>query len=266
MEFIFTKKKKSRKEHILQILSQNSSLTAKKIHNLMKSGSRFYTYQSTFKLISEMKKEDVLVKNDLEYSINPIWIEESIHRLEQLKEYSKKSEEKIFTFKDMEIIVTEGLKEADNVMQQKVIQIQKEIKSSITYWKSPHCWWLICYPLEEEVMIKKYTKNNLFCEAMITRNFELDNDAKSYYSKKKNFKIHIKNNEKDNESVQIVGDYVLSFEIPKEVMQKMDEYYKSNKIDSTILFDLMDKKYKIEVKIIKNKLLAETYIKEISKK
>jgi|SRR3989344_1223202 len=76
---------KSTKNQIIQVLSEEWPLSAKKIHNLLsRKHSTNSTYQAVHKAVSELVADSVLSKESNEYRLNPVWIEKTKELSEHL--------------------------------------------------------------------------------------------------------------------------------------------------------------------------------------
>lgn len=251
----------SKKQKILEIIHNNKSSSAKKIHNeLRKKFIYNQTYQSTYKLLNEFSNKKILIKNNFEYQINYEWVNEQKKLLEK---YSKDKELKFYS-KDLQIYEFDSLKELDNFIQEKVLELNNKLKEKETYWKTPHCWWLIAYPIEEDIFIEKYTGASLLSNALITNNCNLDKKAKEYYETKKIYTVKIKNDSLDREIIQVIGDYVFQCEIPLKIYTEMHKIYINNENCLSLMLKLISDKNKIELKILNNSNLAKMYKNLIS--
>lgn len=64
------------REMITQILAEEWPLTARVIFNRVKKGKSL-TYQAVYKTLSKMTKEEVLIRKQMQYSLNLLWITKS---------------------------------------------------------------------------------------------------------------------------------------------------------------------------------------------
>ena len=77
--------KKTTRGLILDVLSNEFPLSAKKIYNKIKKPGKSVTYHAIYDRISEMAKEGVLTKKGTEYMISPEWIEATGTVLDKIK-------------------------------------------------------------------------------------------------------------------------------------------------------------------------------------
>ncbi|MFP4403722.1 MAG: hypothetical protein ACLFPJ_05195 [Candidatus Woesearchaeota archaeon] len=249
---------------IIEILSKFQNLSSKEIYNQIK---KIYclniSYQAIYKELQLLVLQNILVKNNLKYTLNLKWLKEKRNFLDNLlKKGSYKS--CIYSTKNLEIFNINNLKELDNFIQEKVMELSNKNKFNITYWKTPHCWWLLGYPIEEELLIQKYSEKKLETYALITSNNSLDKKAKEYYGKKDVYlKINIVNNPENDEVVQVLGDYVILCKIPRKTFVLMNELFNKKKQLLNDILYLINFEDIFEVQIIKNNNLAKMYSNQI---
>ena len=254
------------KDRLINILSEESSLSAKEIHNRLKKDNSFMnTYQATYKLLLELTKKEILFKLGFRYSLNPLWLQEERRRIDYLLSKVLNTQKYKQKYKDNNLTIYEfyDLKSLDNFFQENVRRICKELRIKNTYWKCFHCWWMIAYPIEEENVVADYQDINLHCDCLITRDSRLDREDLKYYNNKKDFTSRISADLEDMEVVQVIGDYVLICEVPKKVVDKLDLFYNNGYKDPTALIKIVETKNIYTFKIIKNKTLAQTYVNQI---
>ncbi|MFA5406509.1 MAG: hypothetical protein WC307_04090 [Candidatus Nanoarchaeia archaeon] len=262
----FILSKGGQKRRIIELITQQPEQTAKRIYNSLKrDSSKSFTYQSVFKCLTELINDSILIKNNLNYSINPEWIESQINFFLNLKKVRKNNKE-IFNFNNISVVILNNLKEADNYIQSQVVKLSNKLGIKETYWKTPHCWWLIGYPLEEDVAINNYTDNQLKCEALICGETKLDHEAENYYAQKEGVKLRLnKNCAPRGEVFQVIDDYVFIFEIPDEILKEMDGLYERDMSGDLLqqMLKLITKELRIELKIIKDKHLTDYYVNKV---
>jgi len=256
---------KSQKNKIFEILAFHDKLKAKKTHRILREKYGLgISYQATFKLLNEMVKREILKKEGLEYSINVQWLDKQKSLIKSLLAGSKDYQLQ-YVSENVRILIFRNLKDFDNELQKMILALNEDLKEIITYWKSPHCWWLIGYPIEEEVLCESYEKQHLFTYALITSETDLDIFAREFYAKKKDYKVKLKKLD-DKEVIQVLGDYVFLCEIPDDIALALDKFYKKytrNNYPINELLEIIKRKSRFELKIIKNKNLAKLYKNQI---
>lgn len=250
---------------IIQIVSSECSLTSKEIYNrLKKKYNVSITYQAVYKDIQHLFGHSILIKEKMKYSINYRWVDNTKRELEIIL---KKRLDSYCTYssKNLTVYHVNTLKELDNLIQKKVLYIAYENKIRKTYWKTPHCWWLLGYPLEEEEIIEKYNNMKIESFALITNNTRHDIDSIDYYKEKEPYShIDIIDNRENQEVFQVIDDYIITCNIPKKIHDGMNKLYNQENPTIKDVLKLVTKKANYELQIIKNKTLAEKYIQEIT--
>lgn len=259
--------KHSSKKKIFDILLQKRKLTAKEMHNILKKQFTINnTYQSTFKLLNAMVENKILEKDTLRYKINIDWLTKQRDFLNSIISSVHESSCCIFSSEFIRVFRFYSLKDVDTFIQEGILKLAKKNNFETTYWKTPHCWWLLSNPVEEDSVVEEYSNIQLKSSALITSNTRLDIVAKKYYELKRDAYTSITIKEiKNSEVVQVIGDYVFICDIPKDILEELDCIYalkKTSNILPTIL-ELVIRKTPFEVKIIKDKKIAQAYVNEI---
>jgi hypothetical protein len=256
----------SHKSMIIDIVVQHPNSKAKHIHSLLKKTHGIsYSYQATFKLLSEMVRKNMLEKNGLTYHINKHWLIEQKLMIEGLLHHTMgQSGQTLYTSPSMTVARFECLRDMELFWTSRIIALAKKLKEKSLYWKNPHAWWLLGAPMEEESTIHEMDTTGIKDNyGWITSDSKLDYIAQDYFVNRKRT-VAIKK-EKNNEVVEVIGPYVLISEIPKKLLDMLnkfysasDEHYDLDKIMRIILHPAV-----IELKIIRNKELAKTYREQI---
>lgn len=248
-------------------LEKTQGISAKKLHSILKNEhSKSLTYQAIYKILRELEEENIISKNNFEYSINLEYLKNQKEKISKAIQKIKGSEpyKKLFSSKDLEIYEFYNLQDMHNYYNSTILKFTKKSNKKEIFWKSPHCWWIIAYPID---IIKKtiLAKNkNIQTFGLITRNFEQDKKDLIYYRKKYENCHQIKEKLNDNEFVQVFEDKILISNLPKKFLNKLNKYYMKKDLENNKIVELILEKQKFELKIIKNKTLAETYKKQIS--
>ena len=160
----FSKETKT-KSNIIEILSQEWPLTAKKIFFMIKKkGAKNISYQAVFKALQELVKEKVIAKNGREYIISPIWAQKSNILLKALQE----------KYEDAGLITSRKEVEELNfpTMKSLWIDVINKLKrgyfgeSKQIYMKLNRLFFLP-FPSEDINFLKKYLKDKeviIFCK------------------------------------------------------------------------------------------------------
>ena len=258
---------KSPKKKIFNILVSKGQLSAKEIHNILKKQfSINHSYQATYKLLQNMVETKVIEKTNLKYTINEQWIRKQRDILESIVTSVQDTTNCIYSSDFIRIYKLYSLDKVDEFIQKTVLQINKKYQFNTTFWKSPHCWWLLTNPLNEDAVVGDYVDRDLKSYALITSDTRLDKIAKKYYdSKHESYEQCLIEDKSNTEIVQVIGNYTILFEIPEEILEELNAIYElteTSEILSTIL-ELISRKHAFDVKVIKDSKIAETYQKEI---
>ena len=82
----FIPKKDTSEFLIIDILSSESPLTIKELHDLFKKRAMFdITYHGIYERTNNLVKREILTKIDNKFSINPLWIKEADEFFNQIK-------------------------------------------------------------------------------------------------------------------------------------------------------------------------------------
>jgi len=91
----------SLKGEIIETLSEETQLSAKKIHSKIKI-DKDITYQAVHKALVELEQIKVIEKDGKQYSINQSWLEDIIKKLNKIKSNKKEKSEEIYLSKNSE--------------------------------------------------------------------------------------------------------------------------------------------------------------------
>jgi hypothetical protein len=137
------KSKDSTSDIILSILILNPEISAKKVHNLIKKHyGKSITYRATHKNLTRLMRDDVLIKRNLEYSVNPQW-------LRDVKEYLELAEQKdmirgakiVQNNENIQIITFNTIRNVDYYVMDLETNTNKPPVAL-----NNHFWWAFVYP------------------------------------------------------------------------------------------------------------------------
>jgi hypothetical protein len=270
-------KKKRIKDLVIDILSFEWPLSLSQIYNRIKKNYAYSsTCQAVYKAISELVSAEVLIKKEKLYCVNSQWIsslknfshslEQNYHGNEKLPLIEGVARTK--TENNVTILTFNSILEMDKTW----VKIKKEYyenlqdKGDVTFWEGNHCWWLLVYPdveFEEMEMVKnKKVKDFVF----LHNNKKLDLFSNRFYEKAGvGFKAIDDPVEYD---MTVFGDTIMQVTLPKELRDKIDEFYKKASSPSdvdihSLLSDVLTKKSKIELVLTKNREIANQLKKKI---
>ena len=258
---------------MFSILAEDNPKTLTQLHREIK---RRYgisiTFQAVIKAVNSLRLHKVLVKEGKLYNLNKDWIFETRNFFDKLyTEYFKvkKPMKKIELGKEVTVYTVNNLLELDRLWNDLLFNwARKETEDKRNVWRGRHCWWLIPRLQEEDILHDFFAKQGIKTYNILTRNTLLDKITINYYLKKKEF-IKITNGIelKKDDQISAFGEFLMKFEIPKAISDKLEKIYQSTKkiedLDLKKVIDIFKQNSEIEVMIIKDKLLADKIKQEI---
>ena len=261
----------SMKNNIIQVLSEDLSLSAKQTHSrLQRQYATTSTYQATHKTLKQMVEEGILKKNESIYSLNPSWVEGFKNNAEKLSQIVKTGakEIRLEEMKDGETIhaTYKGILDVGWFLVNKImVAPNPEKKPGIALWR--FCYSLVGLEAKHLDGLKKATKtNNWF--AFVEENNKVDRmfgeTLLSYGLKKIKYGVKCATPLSDK---MIIGDYIAEITYPS-TFRKI--WAIQNRLPIKIiqfnlgkhLVTMRELQPKIDVIITKDKKLAEEYRKE----
>ena len=271
---------KTTKDLVITILAAEWPLTLKKIYNAMKKMyAHSVTYQAVYKAVNLLLKQKVLIKEKKQYRINDEWVRQLKSFIAGVeKSYAKEKKIPstygiIHTQKEGEFstFVFDNLFDLDKfwmkVCEEYVNNVRKEDENPPMIWQGNHTWWLLVYPDEEFEMNKNILKKGLELYFLIKNKTVLDEWCRNFYEET-GIKARILDDKTTNSDMQIFGDYVMQVYPPKEIKEAIDAIFTNAKkltdVDiPSFIEDILKKKIKIKLTIIKNRDVANQLRKEV---
>ena len=261
-------KPKKAKDLIISILSMKPPLSSKKIYNEVKRRFGYsITYQAIHKTILQLLEEGVLVKEDMEYSINMQWIDEVSNFAEKLKESYEQKEKypdgiiDMQTTDNMQMIIFNNFLSAET-FNMKILdrycfnpRNKEPCCAHIQHVKRPVFQSGDAY---ETLRIFKKCKTKKYI--LVRGNGFLDKWSADFFKDIAGYLLGI-DVAKDYETY-ILGDTVTQLYIPPEISKKLDFLYANTKrIEDLkmpeVYTDIYERKCKAQLLIFKNPELAE---------
>lgn len=266
-------KDKTTKDLVFSILVEDKPKTLTQLHREIKRKyGKSVTFQAVIKAVNSLLSHKALAKEGKLYSINKDWIFETRNFFDELyREYFKvkKPMKKIELGKEVTIYTVNNLLELDRLWNDILTNwAKKEIKDKRNVWKGKHCWWLIPRLQEEDLLHDFFAEQGIKTYNLLTENTILDRVAVNYYSKKKEFiKINKKIKLSLDAHISAFGEFLMKFEIPKELSDKLEKIYQKTKkienLDLKKVLDIFKQNIEIEITLIKDKLIADKIKEEI---
>ncbi|MBW3022462.1 hypothetical protein KY328_06045 [Candidatus Woesearchaeota archaeon] len=250
----------STKELIVDILATNPELTAKQVYNKVRH-SKPITYHAVFKLLNLMIDEDIITKDNKNYSLNPRWITDTKEYFQRLELSYNNRKESLIINKDTTHFILPSLHEGFfmlmRALDRGVFGDSKEIIGHFT-----HLLYLFISK-EETALLKKLGREKKFYYLVNSKSIS---DSMIAYDDKRTFNYRTKLGVKCAEPfyLYVIGDTILQISIPKDISQAMERTY-SHKFTATMIpkprinqmttfiNEVAHKKVKIHVHVIKDK-------------
>jgi len=264
-------KNRTVKDLVFSILIDDKPRTLTQLHRWIK---RRYgvsvSFQAVIKAVKSLLESNVLIKKDKFYLIDKNWIFETRMFFDKL--YTsyfkvKKPMKKIELGKEIVVYTVNNLLELDRLWNDLLFNWAKNEKNDKrNVWKGKHCWWLVPRLQEEDILHDFFRKQRIKTYNLLTENTVLDKISVKYYLRKKEF-TKVKKVKIDDVHISAFGDYLLKFEVPKEISVKLEGIFNKVKkledLDLKKVLDIFKENVEIEVTLIKDKFIADKVKEEI---
>src|SRR3989338_223966 len=259
---------KKAKDLIISILSMKHPLSSKRIYNEIKRRYGYSaTYQAIHKSILQLLEQGVLVKEDMEYSINMQWIDEISNFVDRMKENYETQKKYPFgildmqTSENMQMIIFSDFLGAELFNMKLLDKYCSNLKN-----KEPFCAHIqhIKRPVFQSGQafetLKIFKKAKIVKYILVRGDTLIDKWCVKFYEGVFNYALGV-DVAKDYETY-ILGDTVTQLYIPQEIAKKIEFIYNNNKsIDDIkvpeIYRDVYEKKCRVQLLIYKNPEIAE---------
>ncbi|MCA9460006.1 MAG: hypothetical protein KC550_05655 [Nanoarchaeota archaeon] len=255
----------SHKNLVFQILSSQSRLKAKSLHNLLKKKYLIsYSYQATYKLLSELVEKNIVIKKDLEYSINQDWLKSEKEKIENLLSNNHTNIDNLYNSDSIKVITFDNLRDLNKYVRDSVVKLLSYFQGEKLYWKKNFCSWLLLNPRDENEFVDLLIKSNIDSVGLVTKVNTLNLQARNYYLNKGIINIKVKNIE-NYEFITVIGDIIFIAEFDPYFLDEINQIYEQNceNFDISKILDISTRSEKLELKIIKNKNIAQMYKDQI---
>ncbi|MBR9705712.1 hypothetical protein GOV14_01630 [Candidatus Pacearchaeota archaeon] len=261
----FGTNEKNIKDLIVNTLVVEWPLSLKKIHHILKKRYKVsVSYQAIHKALKELSEKRIILKNKLEYSLNPEWIK-------NLKEFSTNLEEmyaennsligkKLKEGENMQSFTFDSLANLDRFLMHQVEKFLTNDKFKdlpcYSYWKFE--WWPLFISRAEYKILTKIL-NPARVHLAVNDNSAIAKFCANFYEK-----VGIKskiNIDLENEfDFVIIDDLVIQIYTPKKLINKISSAF--DKIDNLDQMDmgeinkLFEEENEINVILMKNRTVA----------
>jgi DNA-binding Lrp family transcriptional regulator len=272
--------KKSTRGQIIEVLTEEFPLTAKKIYNKMKASGSGVTYHAVYDRISELIKEGVLKKVELQYMINPKWISKMNNNLSNMIiKYSHMSDDKLYrgiqNLSSASVVTFHSFKEQiDYIKKYKYNILNENEGQKITIcWMADHLLAAIVNLGDRPLFYETTKQKNLEHFTLVKGNTSLDKAILNFNKKFGITKMKIGVKGTLDINVGVYNDTVFLFMHPQDLIKDVEKFFKAtktiDKMNIKQLNKILNKKTSIHVIIIKEHDLSEYfthYIKAFFKK
>lgn len=271
-------KKRTVKDHIFSILTQEKELTLRQLHNKIKQQHNVNTtYQGVRKAVDTLTKNQVLTKKGKTYSISKKWVLtlKSFFDSLLLNFENKTTPAKIsadLTRGDYAVYTFDSLYTSSVFWGETIIFWLNNLKSPnkckyLSYAHYP--WWLLFNLGSESEIMTKFAKSKIKSEFIFFSNYPLTKWATKVYHQL-GIKASIKKNKHSSEDVgiNILDDYIIEIKYPQELIKTIRELFEKYKTTQEIktqeITNIVHKKCEIKITIFKNKEIANMMYNQIT--
>ncbi len=262
---------KTVKEKIIVLLASDFPLTVKELKLKIKANfNESVSYQSVHKELNHLISDEIIICENKKYLLNVEWIKQvglfsdlilsnytsqKKHSINKLLELKNEGDSLSFDF--------ESYAQLDNYFLELIDYFneffEKDKKILMHY---THNWWPLIYPLREREVVSKL-KSEIY--AMCGANSNIDKFC-SHYEKSIGIKISYSSNPRLHWHLNIMGDLIFSFygddTIHKEINNFFVKYKELKTLDLKHLTDLLQKKGKFRVLVVKDSQFAKSVLEE----
>lgn len=268
-------KKLNTKDMILSLLSQEYPLTAKQIsQRIRKQFGSNITFPGVYKAINQLIDDEVLTKEGTNVKIHNTWIKQTKAWIDKLqKKYLETGErgEQIYIGEDVQVYYMDNLIDLDKFW----IKILEEwfedpdIEDDSLTQLSGHAWYVLGQLENEEECLRTIKKHKLRFYTVVNSDTFLDKWSGKYYTDKNFFYTTKKQSDikYHNHYYIIYGEYVMEAVYPEKLAKDLDQIYSTVKkiddLDLVKVIEILKRKEKLKITVMKNKPLAKQLRKEL---
>lgn len=265
------------KNLVFTILTKEYPLKIIELTNFIrKRYGKSVTFQAVRKAVLELVEAEVLLRKEKEFMINKDWVFESKKVLDSLyvdltKEKitpksidSIKGEVSVFTFNS----VNEMMKFWEDLIDDWFEHFKKG-DPNLNCYQGAHGWEGLMHPDREKIMMGRLKKKGIVSYALGTSDTPLDRYIwKFYKSVGLKTRIYPSSTSFDRSYyVATYGETIVQAHYPKKIVEEMENFFKKNKTIEDLnlknLSDIINKKVKVQLTVIKNLEMAKQINKSI---
>jgi hypothetical protein len=273
---------KNAKDLIFSVLSTKQPLSGIEIFNIIrKKHNAGLTYQAVMKAINSLVKNNVIIKEKKNYSINKDWLVEVKILVDKLlTTHTSQQQVKIFNeemaHQDYAVYTFSNLLDLDNFWDDMLIHITDNLKKDEDHSFIAHAhygWWLLINLGKEIKVFKHMMKNRLTCYNLFIGKYPLNIWAKKIYKDiGVIFKVIEDNTIEESITLNVIGDTIIQVNYPKEILVKLKKFYEKYKTTQEMslseISELANEQCEIKLIIFKNREIAQSlrdkYIKKFN--
>lgn len=267
------------KDLVFSILSKEYPLRIIDLMNFIrKRYGKSITFQAVRKAVLSLKSEGILINKENKYLIDKEWVRKSKELLETLsRELNRESaapreiesiegEISVFEFNS----VNEMMKFWQDLIDDWSKNFKKG-KDNINGYQAAHAWEGLLHLDREKELMSQLKKKGIKSYILSTGNKALDKSIKKFYeSIGINFLIDVSTSSFDKGYyVGTYSDMIIQTQYPENVVKDLDNFFKKNKSIKNFnlkeLSDIVNRKNKIKLTVIKNLEMAKQINKSILK-
>lgn len=261
-------KQKKVKDLIISVLAMKHPLSSKKIYNEIKKRFGYsVTYQAVHKSILQLMEQGVLVKEDMDYSINMQWIDEIGNFVERMKRSYEKQKKYPLGIIDMQTTENMQMIIFSNFLGAEIFNIKLLDKyCSNPKNKEPFCAHVqhlkrhLFQSGQAYETLKIFKKTKIRKYILVRGDTFIDRWGEEFFYGTSNLLLGV--DVAKNYETYILGDTVTQLYIPPEISKKIDFLYNRIKRIGNIKVpevygDIYERKCKVHLLIYKNPEIAE---------
>ncbi|MBI2675433.1 MAG: hypothetical protein HYX24_03175 [Candidatus Aenigmarchaeota archaeon] len=259
-----TEGRKSVRNAIIDILSVERSLTAKKIYNRVRINGHHVSYQAVHKTLKEMTEAGVLIRQGKEYTISLSWVETINQFANKMKSvYSQTITAMEVLFKDHSNLTFNTVMEMyryflEFLSSERCRQVMGE---DISLGYLNHMWFSFIGTEDEQQQFREFMKKATGI-LFIRGNTSIDNLLAAYYTEVgKDVKVYFGVETKLDFDRIVIGNFIIDVYIPEDIEKVFDLTYSSANVLSdarlsSLYETILYKQAEINVMISLNSKLA----------
>ncbi len=265
------------KSLVFTILTKESPLKIINLTNhIRKRYGKSITFQAVRKAILELVEEGVLTQKGKEFYINKQWVKQAKQTIDKLYEDVNRSKEipkgiesigeevSVFTFDS----INQLMKFWQDLIDNWFIHFKKG-DPKINCYQAPHAWEGLLHLDKEKDIMSQLKKKGIKSIILTTGNTPLDKKIAKFY-KSIGVNTHISPSTSNFDKSYYVGTYgslIVQTNYPKKLVKLLDTFFKKNKslkdFNLKELSDIVNKKIKVKLTVIKNLEMAKQINKSI---